>query len=129
MSYCRWSSDDFRCDVYVYQCAFDGRWNTHVAANRVVFQEPLPEAVPYDDTLAWYERFNKVMEIVGRAPRERIDHELAGQTLYDESPGDCARTLERLRGEGFNVPDYAIQSLHEEQRELDQQILPQGNKP
>lgn len=33
MSYCRFSSDGFNCDVYVYEdCA--GGWTTHVAANR-----------------------------------------------------------------------------------------------
>ena len=37
MSYCRWSSDDFQCDVYVYESVAGG-FVTHVAANRVVFR-------------------------------------------------------------------------------------------
>jgi hypothetical protein len=33
MSYCRWSSDHFECDVYVYEdCS--GGWTTHVAGRR-----------------------------------------------------------------------------------------------
>jgi hypothetical protein len=30
MSYCRWSCDDFRSDVYTY-AHIDGTWTTHVA--------------------------------------------------------------------------------------------------
>jgi hypothetical protein len=42
MSYCRWSSNDFQCDVYVYEDVAGG-WTTHVACNRVVYSEPLRE--------------------------------------------------------------------------------------
>ena len=41
MSYCRFSSMNWACDVYVYEnCG--GRWTTHVAGNRRMFQ-PIPD--------------------------------------------------------------------------------------
>ncbi len=41
MSYCRWSSMNWMCDVYVYEdCG--GGWTTHVAGNRRVIQ-PIPD--------------------------------------------------------------------------------------
>lgn len=39
MSYCRWSSMNWRCDVYVYEDV-NGGWTTHIARNRVIFPPP-----------------------------------------------------------------------------------------
>lgn len=41
MSYCRWSSDNGRCDVYVYEDV-SGGWTTHVAKYRKMFP-PVPD--------------------------------------------------------------------------------------
>ena len=40
MSYCRWSSDNFTCDLYIYESVYDC-WTIHVAQSRHV--GPLPE--------------------------------------------------------------------------------------
>ena len=40
MSYCRWSSMNWRCEVYVYEDLCGG-WTTHVASRRRVVQ-PVP---------------------------------------------------------------------------------------
>lgn len=42
MSYCRWSSDHFECDVYVYEDV-SGGWTTHVAGRRQ--RNPLPDSI------------------------------------------------------------------------------------
>lgn len=41
MSYCRWSSDNWRCDVYVYESC-SGGWLTHVAGQKRVLP-PIPD--------------------------------------------------------------------------------------
>lgn len=41
MSYCRWSSMNWRCDVYVYEDVAGG-WTTHVAGNRKIIR-PVPD--------------------------------------------------------------------------------------
>lgn len=40
MSYCRWSIDNWRCDVYVYEG--EGGWATHVAGMRGIIR-PVPD--------------------------------------------------------------------------------------
>ena len=37
-----------------------------------------------------------------------------GESFNDSTPGECADTLERLRGMGYIVPQYAIDALREE---------------
>lgn len=41
MSYCRWSSMNWMCDVYVYEDV-SGGWTTHVAGNKRKFP-PIPD--------------------------------------------------------------------------------------
>lgn len=41
MSYCRWSSMNWMCDVYVYEDV-DGGWATHVAGRRRAIP-PIPD--------------------------------------------------------------------------------------
>ena len=118
MSYCRWSSDDYQCDVYVYEDV-SGGWTTHVAGNRIVFAEPLPPDVPFnaDHMGEWLERHNKVMEMVDKAQRVPIGGPSDGQTFNDATAEKCASWLEALRSEGYVVPQYAIDSLREEEEE------------
>jgi hypothetical protein len=39
MSYCRWSSDNWKCDLYCYADCYGG-YTTHVAGNRIVGEVP-----------------------------------------------------------------------------------------
>lgn len=45
MSYCRWSTDDFLCDLYIYE-HYEGFWAIHVASIRRVYHKPLPPPDP-----------------------------------------------------------------------------------
>ena len=73
MSYRRWSSDDFQCDVYVYESVAGG-FVTHVAANRVVFKDELPALVPFEPEYVdqFLARHNQVMAMVDAADRVLI---------------------------------------------------------
>lgn len=75
MSYCRWSSDNFKCDVYVY-ADVSGGWTTHVKRD------------------------------------SSLDFNV-------ETPGECAARLMSLRKQGYHVPQYAIDNLLTEQKEMD----------
>jgi alkanesulfonate monooxygenase SsuD/methylene tetrahydromethanopterin reductase-like flavin-dependent oxidoreductase (luciferase family) len=37
-----------------------------------------------------------------------------GESFLDGTPAQCADRLERLRAMGYNVPEYAINTLREE---------------
>jgi hypothetical protein len=114
MSYCRFSDEDFRCDVYVYESACG--YETHVAARRRVLREdmlppPLPDSASPEQQVA---RHMRVMEIVDSAEVQEIDLPEAGESFLHATPGECADNLERLRAAGFRVPQYAIAALRAE---------------
>lgn len=122
MSYCRWSSDDYQCDVYTWEDV-SGGWVTCVAGVRYVFAEPLPEdvelPVPFTDEQfrAWSHRHAEVMRIVGASKTVAIGLPHDGARFHDDSPGAAAETLVMLRDAGYHVPQYAIDALLEEAQE------------
>jgi hypothetical protein len=114
VSYCRWSSNDFDCDVYVY-AHVDGGWRTHVAARRhVVDRAGLPPVDGDDLDAAWFARLREVMRRMKGAPLEPIGLPHDGADFTDPTPGACADRLESLRALGYRVPQFAIDALREE---------------
>jgi hypothetical protein len=122
VSYCRFSSDDFRSDVYVYADS-GGGWTTNVAGNRLVFDQPLPPEVELPTNsdgerfAAWAERHRIVRSMIDRAERVYIGLPYDGECFNDPSPGACADRLEMLQRAGYTVPQYAIDALRDEDRE------------
>ena len=113
MSYCRWSSDDFQCDIYCYAHC-DGGYRIHVATNRPVFKEALPPMAECADTKAVIERHMKVMKLMEDVERKKIGLPFDGETYHVNTPEECIAKLEELRRTGYNVPQYAIDDLREE---------------
>jgi len=119
MAYCRFSSDDYQCDVYVF-ASVTGAWETMVATSRYVgLVEQLPPPAPDDDLTAQMERFTFVSNLAASCDREPIGLGSDGQTFYDPTPGACADRLETLRKQGYLVPQYAIDGLRAEQAKDD----------
>ncbi len=118
MSYCRFSSDDYQCDVYVYESVYRG-YVINVARSRIVFKKELPSPVSMKDTMLWLDRHNKIMDMVHAATREPIGLSNDGVNYCEETAEDCAIKLLDLKEEGYRVPQYAIDYLIEEQDEAD----------
>ena len=127
MSYCRWSSDDHQCDVYVYEdCG--GWWQTYVAGRKRRLREGVSFPPPVEDVgnnvEAWLGRHKQVREIIDEKNEgilwdwEDLPEQYAGANFSDDTPGECADTLEMLRAAGYSVPQYAIDALREEQAEM-----------
>ncbi|WP_343638988.1 hypothetical protein [Roseateles sp.] len=143
MSYCRWSSDNFRSDVYVYENV-SGYWTTHVAGRRRLIP-PIPE-FPY----RWIPRFGgEYVQAERRVvypsrtarlcasvffaivagwnrlhyaslrliPSRALNLPHDGETLNDVSAAECAKTLILLRNLGYHVPQFAIEALRAEAEE------------
>lgn len=112
MSYCRFSCDDFQCDLYVYESVYGG-FVTHVAGNRVVFQEPLPAPVPFteDHLDAWLERHQKVMAMMETVTRERITLPFAGETFGDDTLEGLIARLAELKALGYRYPSHVDEVL------------------
>lgn len=112
MSYCRWSD----CDVYVYEDV-NGGWTTHVASRRLVAGKGPDLDWTSPETLhASYMALQKFMR--EHTEMATIDLPSAGLSFNDPSPGSCADRLVALKAEGFDVPQYAIDALREEQAEI-----------
>lgn len=113
MSICRWSSDNYRSDVYVYS---HGGWTIHVASYRIAFHPDHPLLpIPLDgDPAAWvaYTEASRVAH--EHTERSRIDHPLAGASYREPTAAACLRRLQELSAEGFHVPEFAFDSLVDE---------------
>ena len=116
MSYCRWSSCNFGCDLYIYADA-GGGWTIHVAGNRV--RGKVPEIVwPVDKSPDAGDRFvashSFQMEFVMNAPREPLGLPHAGESFYLPTAAACADRVEELMALGYCVPAYVVRDLRKE---------------
>ena len=111
MSYCRWSSDDFQCDVYVYES--ECGWVVHVARRRRIIPATVRAGLPTEPV----SRFVALMDWMDAHPEQWVSLEHldgAGQSFDTETPGECADILAGLQGRGFRVPDGVIAALRAE---------------
>lgn len=117
MAYCRLSDDDYQCDVYCYQ-GHNG-FVIHVARSRPVLDVTLPPKVPLTEatTDEWLARHKAVMAWIENAVRVPIGLPYDGETFRTGSASDAADTLEMLKSVGYNVPQYAIDALRNEEEE------------
>lgn len=115
MSYCRWSTDDFLCDLYCYEdCA--GGFTTNIAGRRVVYSEPLPEPLELTpgNVEKWFERHQKVMEMHKSGTFEPITLPCAGESFNDDTLEEFLDRLIELKNIGYRFPDYVIETVQEE---------------
>lgn len=113
MSYCRWSSDDYQCDLYCYEDVMGG-YTIHVAAYRYIFKKPLPSPIPLDNIEEWLARNNEVDQIIKEADRTAIGLKFDGQTFNEKTPHDFLVRLLILRKAGYKFPDYVLDAVKEE---------------
>jgi len=115
MSYCRFSSDDWQCDVYVYEHV-GGFIAIHVAGSRPDFsgvELPPPVDVAKDGVDELVARYVEVSKILDRVPIVPLDLPCDGETYEIEDRIEAAHKLKELKGMGYNVPDYAIRGVLE----------------
>lgn len=119
MSYCRWSSDCFRSDVYVI-AHVDGTWTTYIAMSKRI--EPWTGEDPYSytwmkkcDTEEYKQLYLAFQEWLATSRKVNIDLPHAGETIKDDTPQACANTLRYLRNLGYHVPDGVIEELDAEE--------------
>ena len=141
MSYCRWSSMNWRCDVYVY-ADVGGGWTTHVAGRRRIVS-PLPDLplmrlpnfgghwnretrrmeypsrwhalgarIVFGFSAFWHNRVH--LASLRLIPLRPIGKAHDGESFNDATPTECADRLEQLRSAGYIVPQYAIDALRDE---------------
>lgn len=118
MSYCRFSSDNWRSDVYAFEHV-DAGFVVHVAGRRLVGEcpevdfallynrVPTPDAAIADFT-AQHDRQMKWLET---AERVAIGLPEDGATFCLPTLGDLLAKLIELRALGYHVPQSAIDDI------------------
>ena len=116
MSYCRFSTNDFSCDLYIYESA-EG-YVTHVALNRIVFERPLPAPVPHPPkdapVTAWtahLQRHTLIHDIVRASLKLPIGGPCDGQTFTDATLDDLLARVRGLIADGYVCPDAVVTAI------------------
>lgn len=135
MSYCRWSSMDHTCDLYVYES--DRGLEVIVARNRRVLTEPLPvlsalELTEIDHGAAargeephvskrddWLDRNRRRHEILEAAEIVPIDLPYAGEHEVFDDLAAAADWIAELGALGYVFPDTLVADLREEAASTD----------
>lgn len=115
MSYCRWSTDSFRCDLYAYECV-DDTWTIHVRALRIPDDAPrvLPFPRPGGDLQAWIDSkraLGRYMETCEFLP---INGPHDGETFKEPDLESFLARLLYLRNVGYRFPDWVLDDVREE---------------
>lgn len=127
MSYCRWSTDRFACDLYCY-ADVRGGYTTHVAGNRIVGDCPpdmfeLMADAARDgkevDHSALMEAEWKKDAFLDNCERVDIDLPHAGETFNDPDLTSFRVRLVMLREAGYRFPDSVLAEIDEEMAEID----------
>lgn len=111
MSYCRFSSDYFDCDLYVYE-DFTGSYCIHVAGSRYVFDRT--PIVPTKTVHDFVKNHMYVMEALKTAKSENIELPYAGESFYVSEFNDAIEKVKELKELGYIVPSYVIPDMEEE---------------
>lgn len=110
MAYCRFSTDDFQCDLYLYESCYGG-YQAHIAARRPVYQGELPPQVPIEDTANWWNRHQQVLLLHQQAELVAIELPYAGESFGTETAAEMLARLHELRALGYSFPDYVLVAL------------------
>ena len=111
MSFCRWSSDNWACDLYCYEDV-SGGFTTHVAGSRIANLQDMPKVTAEIGTEEWsiqlkaQQTWDHVCEPIGLA------HD--GASFNDPDLQSFQEMLLMLREAGYNFPDYVLNAIQEE---------------
>lgn len=118
MSYCRFSSDSFRSDLYVYEA--DDGVVIHVASNRLVLADDQrhprwPDTDSVESVWSAFELdYRAFMDAVDVAERVDIGLSRDGRTYRNLTFTDAADLVRSLAAEGYRVPEGVADDLEAE---------------
>lgn len=113
MSFCRWSSDGFQCDVYCYEDV-GGGFTTHIAARRrrhKVIELDMSNKEAFEES---YKKRNEQLNDEINNPLLEIGLPHDGETFNDPSLDAMLERLTYLKSLGYVVPDRVIKNIQEE---------------
>lgn len=122
MSYCRFSSNDWQCDLYCYMT--EGGFMVHIASTRTVFKEKLPAIVKLemdanglptkDYTERLWHRHREVQRIKSESDSVPIGLPYDGQNFFADNIYDFKNTIKMLIDAGYRGTDTLLEAIEEE---------------
>ena len=114
MSYCRWSSDDFACDLYCY-ADVNGGWTTHVAGSRYSGEIPkVEDALLSSDTEEYARQCQAQTDFLKDAQLVPIGLPYDGMTFRDPTLEAFRARVAMLIEAGYRCPEWLLASIDEE---------------
>lgn len=113
MSYCRWSSDDWKCDLYCYHSC-GGGYITHVASQKYIDVPVNPHSFGGAAFEKWLDFHEVQMAFLDTAEMKEIGLPHDGMSFNDP---DLEAFLERvncLKETGYIVPHWVFEMIEEE---------------
>lgn len=117
MSYCRWSSDNFQCDLYCYESGDgDGSvWVTHVARSRRDWNPPYDLYSDYIIAHSHWRLLYKFYHIMmAKAPCIQIGLPYDGETFNDHTLESFLNRVLVLKDAGYRMPDSLMKEIRSE---------------
>lgn len=117
MTYCRWSSDNWKSDVYCYEDV-SGGWTTHVAGRRRVGEIPDDRFKDFVDKKIGIDEYmrlhNEHMDAMSASELVDIGLRHDGAHFNDSTLEQFRDRLIMLRDVGYHVPAYVFDEIAEE---------------
>jgi hypothetical protein len=90
-----------------------------VAKSRVVYKEPLPPALAFNEInptviMNSLERDSVISGMLSKADRVPIGLPYDGDTFLDRTPTDFLNRLKVLKNVGYQFPDYVLDAVIDE---------------
>ncbi len=109
MSYCRFSTDDYQCDFYVFE-ACHGGFSLSLAKKRYILNN-IPAVVSMDNVEKWVDRHKLIMSMVKVANVIDIDLPYAGEMFSYDTIEELLVALIDFKAMGYRCPDYVIENV------------------
>ena len=115
MSYCRFSSNNCKCDVYAYEA--ESGFTVHVAASRLVDEIPPLLHILSTPNEEWFASYQKQAEAIRKSPHKNIGGIYDGKSFSFDTLPELLACLLDIREHGYIVPDFVIEDIEEEIKE------------
>lgn len=117
MSYCRFSSDNFACDLYCYEDCHGG-FTTHVAGNRAVGDIPKVPDVLEVDFETWVAATRKQHDFLMNCQRVPIGLPHDGACFNDPDLPSFRERIVALLDLGYRGTPWLLESIDEEIKDM-----------
>jgi hypothetical protein len=109
MSYCRWSSDDFRCDVYAYES--DAGFIVHVANSMYIGDIPRVPFILDVSNEEFLKAYHAQHDFLKTAKQKKIGLENDGENFQYDSLPEMLGALRGLKNKGYRIPDWVFKEI------------------